>query len=90
MSAKASAGEVLDIRGAGVEVFENTSGSWLAQHGHRMTFPGNSLLERPVPESVSFDILTRDGRYLDAIHGTYGTERCSCSVPDGIDGLAGR
>lgn len=84
MSAKASAGEVLDIRGAGVEVFENTSGSWLAQHGHRMTF------ERPVPESVSFDILTRDGRYLDAIHGTYDTERCSCSVPDGIDGLAGR
>lgn len=90
MSAKTSDGETLDIRGGGVEVYENTSGSWLAQYARRRTFPGNSLLARPAPQSVSLEILTRDGQLLDTIRGTYDTELCSCSVPEGIEGMAGR
>lgn len=90
MSAKTPDGETLDIRGGGVEVYQNTSGSWLAQYASRRTFPGNDLLDRPVPQPVSIEILTRDGRLLDTIQGTYDTEQCSCSVPVGIEGNAGR
>jgi hypothetical protein len=90
MSARTSGGEMLNIRGPGIAVYENTSGSWLAQYASRRTFPGHDLLERPAPQSVSIEILTRDGRLLDTIQGTYDTEQCSCSVPEGIEGMAGR
>lgn len=90
MSAKAADGEPLNVRGAGIEIYEDTADSWLARYDRRRTFSGNNLLERPVPQPVSIEITTRDGRLLDTIQGTYDTEQCSCSVPEGIEGPAGR
>jgi hypothetical protein len=89
MSAKDPRDEMLDIRGPLVEVYEDTASSWLAQYNSRITFQGNSLLERPAAQPVSIEILSRDGRLLDTIEGTYDTEQCTCFVPEGIEGMAG-
>jgi hypothetical protein len=83
MSASLADGRPLDIRGVGIEVYEE-SGSWLAEYSHRRTFSGNNLLDKPASEPISIALFGADGDLLDTIQATYDTVRCSCPVPEGM------
>ena len=86
MVAKTDDGRTLDIRGEGIEINRNTSGSPLAEYSHRKTFSGNDLVlsQRPVPEVFAIEILGEDGQPRDTIQATYDTVLCSCAVPEGM------
>jgi hypothetical protein len=86
MSANGENGRKLGIRGDGIEVYEDPEGSWLSAYSHKKTFPGNDLLDRPVPEGFAFEILEADGRSLDSFRATYEVVLCSCSVPNYVSG----
>lgn len=84
ISARSTDGQPLDIRGAGVEVYRDTSGSWLAEYSHNRTFSGNNLLDKPASEPISIALFGADGNLVDTIQATYDTVRCSCPVPEGM------
>jgi hypothetical protein len=82
VSAKAAGDEQLDVRGEGIEVYEDTAGSWLGRYSHVRRFSGNDFLEKPVPETFLLEIVAADGRLLETIQATYDTARCACAVPE--------
>ncbi len=87
LSGSTADGRPLEFRGDRVEVYEDTSGSFLAEYSHRITFfQGESLLDKPAPEHVVIEILGPDGRSLETIQAEYEPVLCSCSVPEYISG----
>lgn len=86
MSATAPDGQRLGIRGEKVEVYENTSGSWLASYSHRIVFSGSNLLDKPASRRLTIEIVGADGTTLDSIDATYDTVECTCPVPDWMVG----
>jgi len=87
LAGRTAAGQQLEFRGDRVESYDDSSGSFLAEYSHRITFhQGNDLLNKPTPEHVVIEVLGPDGRSLDTIQGTYEAVLCSCAVPDYISG----
>ena len=86
IAASATEGRAMEIRGDGIEPYENTTGSWLAQYAYRKTFPVENLIlsRSPAPERFAIEIMGADGQPLDSIEATYQTVTCSCAVPEGL------
>jgi hypothetical protein len=87
IAAAADDGRTLDIRGAGIEIYENDSGQpWFSEFSHRKRFAGDALIlsRKPAPERFTIEILGPDGRPLDTIEAIFDTTLCSCAVPEGM------
>ena len=85
LRATRSDGQALAIRGDGIEVYENASGSWLSEYSHRKTFPVENLLLSDRPDEVPFTVeIVADGQLIDVIGATYRAQLCSCSVPEAL------
>lgn len=84
IAVSADDGRSIDVRGDGIEAFENPPGSWLSEFSYQKRFPVHNLVFSPEPETESFaiEILESDGSQLETIDATYDTMRCSCAVPE--------